>query len=74
MLMQKLGNQGRLGGSVGWATAFGSGHDPGVPGLSPASGSLLSGSLLLSLTLPPVMLSLSLSQMNSLKKNTHTES
>jgi len=24
-------------------TAFGSGHDPGVPGSSPASGSLLSG-------------------------------
>jgi len=34
---------GRLGGSVGWATAFGSGHDPGVPGSSPTSGSLLSG-------------------------------
>jgi len=34
---------GRLGGSVGWATAFGSGRDSGVPGLGPASGFLLSG-------------------------------
>ena len=33
---------GRLGGSVGWASAFGSGHDLRVLGSSPASGSLLS--------------------------------
>jgi len=33
---------GHLGGSVGYATAFGSDHDPGVPGSSPTSGSLLS--------------------------------
>lgn len=38
--------EGRLGGSVGQAAAFGSGHDPGVMGSSPTSGSLLSGSLL----------------------------
>ena len=35
--------QGRLGGSVGEVSAFGSGHDPGVVGSSPVSGSLLSG-------------------------------
>ena len=35
--------EGHLGGSVNWATAFGSGHDPGILGWSPASGSLLSG-------------------------------
>ena len=34
---------GYLGGSVGWASAFSSGCDPGVLGSSPASGSLLSG-------------------------------
>ena len=39
----KMTVEGRLGGPVGWATAFGSGHDPGVPGSSPASGSLLGG-------------------------------
>ena len=31
-----------MGGSVSEVSAFGSGHDPGVLGLSPASGSLLS--------------------------------
>ena len=31
---------GHLGGSVGAASAFGSGHDPGVLGSSPPSGSL----------------------------------
>ena len=34
---------GRLGGSISEASAFGSGHDPWVLELSPASGSLLSG-------------------------------
>ena len=29
---------GCLGGSVGWASAMGSRHDPGVPGASPTSG------------------------------------
>ena len=38
-LLKKL--VGCLGGSVGWAAAFGSGHDPSVLGWSPASGSLL---------------------------------
>ena len=46
-------------GAPGWlsggASAFGSGHDPGVPGSSPTSGSL-AGSLLLPL---PVSLPLS---------------
>ena len=32
---------GRLGGSVGWTTAFGSGHDLGVLGSSPTLGSQL---------------------------------
>ena len=31
---------GHLGGSVGWTSAFGSGRDPGVLGLSPTSGFL----------------------------------
>ena len=39
----KRNQGGRLGGSVGQASAFGSGHDPGVLGLSPELGSLLSG-------------------------------
>ena len=34
---------GRLSGSVGWVSALGSGHDPGVLGWSPALGSLLGG-------------------------------
>ena len=37
------------GGSVGEASAFGSGHHPGVPGSSPASGSLLSWGICFSL-------------------------
>ena len=36
---------GRLGGSVGEASAFDSGHDPRVLGSSPTSGSLLSREL-----------------------------
>ncbi|XP_059240566.1 AP-1 complex subunit sigma-2 isoform X3 [Mustela nigripes] len=39
MIVLKLHPLGRLGGSVGWTTAFSSGHDPGVLGSSPASGS-----------------------------------
>ena len=36
-----IAKHGMPGWSVsGWATAFSSGHDPGVPGLSPTSGSL----------------------------------
>ena len=45
---QKVENRatlGHLGGSVGQASAFGSGHDPRVHGSSPALGSLLSGEL-----------------------------
>jgi len=34
--------EGRLGGSDGWASAFGSGHDPRVLGSSPTLGSWLS--------------------------------
>ena len=41
---------GRLGGSGVWTTAFGSGHDPGVPGSSPALGSLTFSSFMLPLT------------------------
>ena len=40
---QKITTIGRLGGSVGEASAFGSGRDPRVLGSSPTSGSLLSG-------------------------------
>ena len=32
---------GRLGGSVGYTSAFGSGHDPRVPEWNPTLGSLL---------------------------------
>ena len=62
---------GRLGGSVGWATDFGSGHDLAVREFEPASGSVLtaqslepvSDSVSPSLSdLPPFMLCLSLSQ------------
>ena len=38
-----VGVCGCLGGSIGEASAFSSGHDPGVLGSSPLSGSLLSG-------------------------------
>ena len=42
--------EGRLGGLSGWASAFGSGHEPGVPGWSPTAGFRLpAGSLLLPL-------------------------
>lgn len=54
---------GRLGGSVGKASAFSSGEDPRVLGWSPVSGSLLSvgeggRGLLLPLLFPLPMLSL----------------
>ena len=66
--MQRLGH---LGGSVGWASAFGSGQDLRVLGSSPVSGSLLNRSLFLSLSLPLLSpahaLSLSLSN-QSIKK------
>ena len=48
---------GHLGGSVGWVAAFGSGHDSGVLGSSPSSGSFF---LLLPLHLPLTLLFLSL--------------
>ena len=35
--------KGIPGGLSGWASAFGSGHDPGVLGSSPSSGSLQGG-------------------------------
>ena len=43
MWLEHSSTLGRLGGSVGWTTVFGSGHDPGVPGSSPTSGSQLHG-------------------------------
>ena len=42
-----------MGGAVGEASAFDSGHDLGVLGLSPASGSLLSGVTPSPLSAPP---------------------
>jgi len=41
--IQKAAGEGRLGGSVGWVSAFGSGHDPRVLRSSSALGSLLCG-------------------------------
>ena len=57
---------GCLGGSIGEASAFSSGHDPRVLGLSPGSGSLLIGCLPLPLplTLSWCALALSLSLSN----------
>ena len=54
--------EGHLGGSVSEASAFGSGHDLRVLGLSPMSGSLLSGEPASSS--PPLLPNLSLSQIN----------
>jgi len=52
------------------AFAFGSGHDPGVPGLSPHLAPCSAGSLLLPLTLPGLnSFSLSLSHSLSNKQN-----
>ena len=42
---------GAPGWLSGWVSAFGSGHDPRVPGLSPTSGSLWGACLCLSLSL-----------------------
>ena len=42
-LDQESHSLGHLGGSVGLASALGSGHNPGVLGSSPTSGFLLSG-------------------------------
>ena len=39
MLVFKIQTWGSLGGSALLVPAFGPGHDPGVPGSSPASGS-----------------------------------
>jgi len=57
---------GRLGGSVGQATASGPGHDPGAPGPSPHRAPCSAGSPPLPLTLPRLMLShsFSLKQIN----------
>ena len=65
---------GRLGGSVGWASDFGSGHDLAIRGFEPrASGSVLtaqslepaSDSVSPSLSAPPLLvLCLSLSLKN----------
>ena len=41
-LANKNMHLGHLGGSVDYVSAFGSGHDPGVLGSSPALGFLLS--------------------------------
>ena len=57
--------QGCLGGSVGSAFAFGSGHAHRVLGLSPASGSLPSGEFAApSVLILSVSFSLALSQIN----------
>ena len=57
--------KGRLGGSVGKAAAFGSGHDLRVLGWSPASGSLLSREpASLPLSLPASLLTCDLSLSN----------
>ena len=61
-------SKGHLVGSVGWVTAFGSGHDLGVLGLSPVLGSQLHGeSTSPSDLLPSQALSHSLSQINKYK-------
>ena len=61
---------GHLGGSVGWASNFGSGHDLAVQNSRPMSGSVLtaqslepaSNSVSPSLSAPPPIHTLSLSQ------------
>ena len=76
--------EGHLGGSVGWASDFGSGHDLVVTSSSPASGSVLtaqslepvSDSVSPSLSAHfPLMLSfcLSLSKINKCEKNLKTQ-
>ena len=61
----KIQEKGCLGGSIGEASAFGSGRDPRVPGSSPVLGYLLSGEPAASPSAPPPYLcSHSLSQIN----------
>ena len=62
--------QGHLGGSDGWASAFGSGHNLQVLELSSTLGSQLSGeSISLSPSASPTLAcALCLSQMNNNKK------
>ena len=63
----KNGCTGHLPGSVGEASAFGSGRDPGVLGSSPSSGSLLGGeSASPSLSAAPPACALSLCQIKTL--------
>jgi len=62
---------GRLGGSVGQAAAFGSGHDPGIEpriGLPARREACFSLSLCLPLCPPALSISLSNKQTKSLKK------
>ena len=56
--------RGHLGGSVGWASAFGSGHDLLGPGFKPHVGSLLSGESASPSPSAPPPHSSSLSQIN----------
>ena len=65
-LFIKAGSRGRLGGSVGWAAAFSSGHDLRVLGSSSHGALCSAGSLLpsLSLCLPLCLLVISLYQIN----------
>ena len=65
---KKMQEDRHLGSSVSWASAFGSGHDPGVPGLNPVSGSLFfRKSAFPSLSEPSPAYDLSLSLSLSLK-------
>ena len=72
ILLKIATHMGHLGGSVGYASAFGSGHDPRALGSSPASGSMLRGSLLVPLPLllsPSAALARAHSVIKSLKIN-----
>ena len=59
--------QGRLSGSIGWASAFSSGHDPRVLRKSPALGSLLHRGPVSPSPAPPAC-ALSLCQINKILK------
>ena len=53
ILPLKKGDEEHLGGSFSSVSAFGSGHDPGVPGIKPRMGlPIQAESLLLPLSLP----------------------